>query len=341
MSLQLSMKPTGWFHIGWSGEIPAGTVKPLTYFGKELVAFRSDDGELAVLDAYCLHLGAHLGHGGKVSGKAITCPYHGWQWSTEGHNTLIPYQENVIRKQMRKWFTQERYGLMFLWHDPAGGPPRAGWELPDLFSGFPELATAQEGDFYPCWPDALVDKPSEPIHPQMVQENVCDSTHFRHTHSAPIDPELLWFRTEGTQFRASMGFKSPKTRKIALTTYTANPGIGLSYFVFVGRFPYRLILSGTPVDGERTDFRVSYFFPRDPASPDAMSEALQAYARSTDVLYEEDARMWRHMKFRHRPIYAKQDVAGYKAMRKWCEQFYEAQPDMGPLMTSRMADTLD
>jgi 3-ketosteroid 9alpha-monooxygenase subunit A len=341
MALQLSMKPTGWFHIAWSGEIPAGTVKPLKYFGKDLVAFRSEDGELAVLDAHCHHLGAHLGYGGKVKGKSIACPYHGWQWSTEGRNTLIPYQDNVIPKTLRRWFTLERFGLVFLWHDPAGGPPREGWDLPDLFSDFAELPPSQESDFYPCWPNALVDKPDEPLHPQMVQENACDTTHFRHTHGAPIDPELLWFRVEGPRFLSAMGFKSPKTKEIALRTYTLNPGIGLSFFAFDGRFPYRLILSATPIDEDRSHFRVSYFFPRKPDSPEVMPQDLQDYARSTDELFEEDARMWRHMRFKHRPIYARQDVAGYSAMRKWCEQFYEAPAFLSPAMNDRMGDSRD
>lgn len=341
MALQLSMKPTGWFHIGWSGEIAAGAVKPMKYFGKELVAFRSDDGELAVLDAFCLHMGAHLGHGGKVCGKSIACPYHGWQWNTEGRNTLIPTQDNLIRKPLRKWATQERCGMIFLWHDPAGGPPREGWELPDLFTGFDELPASSEADFYPCWPQAVVDKPDEPLHPQMVQENLCDTAHFRHTHGAPHDPVLLSFGAEGTRFRASMGFKSPKTGEIALRTHAVNPGIGLSYFAFEGRFPYRLILAGTPVDEDRSHFRVSYFFPRDAASPDALPEHLSAYARGTEALYEEDARMWRHMKFRHRPVYARQDIAGYQAMRAWCEQFYEAPAFLSPTMAERMADTPD
>lgn len=204
MALQLSMKPTGWFHIGWSGEIAPGAVKPMKYFGKDLVAFRSEDGELAVLDAHCHHLGAHLGYGGKVRGKSVVCPYHGWQWDTQGRNTLIPYQDNVIRKLLRKWTVAERFGLIFLWHDPAGGAPREGWELPNIFTDYPEMPAAREEDFYPCWPDALVDKPGERIHPQYVQENVCDTTHFRHTHGAPLDPELLWFRVEGTKFRSSM-----------------------------------------------------------------------------------------------------------------------------------------
>ena len=46
--LNLSMKPTGWFQIGWSAEIRPGQAVPMRYFGKDLVAFRSGSGVLSV-----------------------------------------------------------------------------------------------------------------------------------------------------------------------------------------------------------------------------------------------------------------------------------------------------
>jgi hypothetical protein len=59
--------PRGWFVIQFSDELGRGDVKPLRYFGKDLVLFRTESGKPAILDAYCPHLGAHLGHGGKVA----------------------------------------------------------------------------------------------------------------------------------------------------------------------------------------------------------------------------------------------------------------------------------
>lgn len=324
MPLNLSMKPTGWFQIGWSEEIPPGAVKPLKYFDRELVAFRSEDGELAVLDAYCRHLGAHLGHGGKVCGKEIECPYHGWRWHTSGGNTLIPGEDRTLPKGLKRWATIEQHGIIFMWHDPAGGEPRAGWEVPDLMTDFPELAGRGEVGYYPCYPHGVVDKPNENLHPQWVQENACDTAHFKYTHGAAMDPELLGFDAQGTRFRASMGFRSPKSKEIVLRTYALNSSIGLSFFAFDERMHYRLVLAATPIDEDRSHFRVSYFFPRDPASPDVMPAKWREFAKGTEALFEEDARMWRHQRFAHQPIYMRRDVDGYKAMREWCEQFYEA-----------------
>jgi phenylpropionate dioxygenase-like ring-hydroxylating dioxygenase large terminal subunit len=35
------------------------------------VAYRDESGELHVLEAHCKHLGAHIGHGGKVVGDCV------------------------------------------------------------------------------------------------------------------------------------------------------------------------------------------------------------------------------------------------------------------------------
>ena len=71
----LSMMPTGWFQVAWSDEIATGQVHRMHYFGQEMVAWRAQSGRLCVMDAYCEHLGAHLGHGGHVEGESIQCPF--------------------------------------------------------------------------------------------------------------------------------------------------------------------------------------------------------------------------------------------------------------------------
>ena len=92
MKVPFTWKFTGWFVIGWSAEFPVGEVRPLRYFGEYLVAYRDESGELRVLSGHCRHLGAHIGHGGKVVGDCVECPFHGWRWGPDGTNRYIPYQ---------------------------------------------------------------------------------------------------------------------------------------------------------------------------------------------------------------------------------------------------------
>src|ERR1700759_4275776 len=70
--------PFGWFPALLSSELNPGEVKPLRYFGRDLVAWRGEDGVARMLDAHCRHLGAHMGYGGRVSGNHLECPFHAW-----------------------------------------------------------------------------------------------------------------------------------------------------------------------------------------------------------------------------------------------------------------------
>jgi 3-ketosteroid 9alpha-monooxygenase subunit A len=155
--------------------------------------------------------------------------------------------------------------------------------------------------------------------------------HFRFSHGASVHPKLLDFDASGAHWRSCIGFPSPRNGEMALRVYNLNAGIGLSFAVFDSiKARYRLILTATPVDDDRSDLRVSYFLPRKSSSPDHLSADQLAFARHTVELYEQDARIWRRQVFVQKPVYARQDVAGYSALRKWCEQFYEAPEGPSP-----------
>ena len=53
--------PFGWCQVAWPDEVPAGQAVPLYYFGRHLVAWRGEDGVAHLMDAFCPHLGSHLG----------------------------------------------------------------------------------------------------------------------------------------------------------------------------------------------------------------------------------------------------------------------------------------
>ncbi|MDX6233236.1 MAG: 3-ketosteroid 9alpha-monooxygenase subunit, partial [Nocardioidaceae bacterium] len=59
--------PFGWFSVGYPHEFETGTARSLYYFARHLVGWRDGGGALHVQDAFCPHLGAHLGHGGEVA----------------------------------------------------------------------------------------------------------------------------------------------------------------------------------------------------------------------------------------------------------------------------------
>ncbi len=176
--------------IGWSAEYPVGEVKALKYFGEDLAAYRDESGHLHVLEAHCKHLGAHIGHGGKVVGECIECPFHGWRWGPEGTNTYIPYQPDKPNRglRLRSYPVQEQYGCIFMWYQPHGKEPQ--WELPDIFHKFPQFNTDPNA-YYRPYPEFSSRADAIPVHPQIVAENGPDSSHFRYVHGATVTPVCL------------------------------------------------------------------------------------------------------------------------------------------------------
>ncbi len=84
--------PVGWYFIDYSENLKPGELRNINVFGQEWVLFRSESGEkVGVTDPYCPHLGAHIGHGGKVCGDNVRCPFHHWEYDTEGWCKNIPY----------------------------------------------------------------------------------------------------------------------------------------------------------------------------------------------------------------------------------------------------------
>ena len=95
--------PYGWYCVHFSHELKAGDIKIEKMFGKEWVLFRGEDDSVGMTDPFCPHLGAHLGHGGTIQGSNIRCPFHHWEFDSEGWCKKIPYGKvmpGVARKSL-------------------------------------------------------------------------------------------------------------------------------------------------------------------------------------------------------------------------------------------------
>ena len=92
---------------------PADLRKNLGYVSQDLAMGRGEDGQVRMLDAYWKHLGAHMGHGGKVHGNLLECPFHAWRYDgDDGAVKDIPYARVIPPQVKRKctrtyWSTQE------------------------------------------------------------------------------------------------------------------------------------------------------------------------------------------------------------------------------------------
>eukprot|EP00935_MAST-01C_sp_MAST-1C-sp1_P002082 g2082.t1 len=119
--------PNGWYRVCSSTELPVGRVMSISCCGREMVAFRGEDGKVGVLHAFCPHLGTHLGHGGSVSGNHLVCPYHSWEFTADGTNKCIPYcgkdMTGSKRVNARAYEVRERLDIVFVWYHAGDKAP--------------------------------------------------------------------------------------------------------------------------------------------------------------------------------------------------------------------------
>jgi nitrite reductase/ring-hydroxylating ferredoxin subunit len=318
-------QPVGWFQVGWSGEYPPGEVKPLRHFGFDLVAYRGRSGTLRVFDAYCPHLGAHLGHGGTVCGDDIVCPFHGWRFDAAGENVDIPYSGRVNRaKRLVPWPVAEAGGLVFLWHDPSGAPP--AWDPPAM----PE---ADDG-WYPGWPDAVHRFEAVDLYPQFILENTVDLAHIKFVHGWDSVPDLAGLEEEPARFRSRFGGSLPTKEGVEhVDIATEAFGVGVIVSRLEGLRDTIQVLCTTPVDGDRSDVLITVLVRRldgdPPGEPPGIVRAI-VKAQTTGE-WQKDAPIWLHQTYNPKAPFTGDEAPAFMALRRWSARFYPEHPEEGGL----------
>jgi phenylpropionate dioxygenase-like ring-hydroxylating dioxygenase large terminal subunit len=304
--------PNSWFHVSYSDELAPGEVKALHYFGRDLVLFRGQDGAAAVLDAYCPHLGAHLGVGGKVEGNTIRCPFHSWRFDGQGKCVEVPYAKRIPPKaETRCWPVCEVNGRVFVWHHADGAPP--DFEIPKI-PGW--------GD--PNWTGSWQKyKWILKSQPQEVMENAIDWHHFQTVHL--MDPP----RERSHKFDGKMFFWNIGTRKTVQTMgvqddlymEAQNWGLGYNFLTYTGMFTTVVSAGLTPIDEETMEFATGIIGRKDGRTEDETIVLLKAYMDDQSKAIEQDFAIWEAKRHNVKPVLCDGDgpIAEY---RRWARQFY-------------------
>ena len=314
--------PRSWWQVGWSHELGPKEVRPLRYFGKDLVMWRAESGAVYVQDAHCLHLGANRAVRGWVEGDDLTCPWHGWRWDGEGRNTCIPYSKEGCKPNLRArtYPTQEYYGTIVVWWDPDGGEP--AWELPKL----PEL---DSGDYYAMHPYSSVVHRVK-AHTQACFENVCDPAHVPYVHGAPapgveltfdgihLHADLTIVYGEGAE-KTALTPNGPVEEVVEVDFY----GMGSGTLRLKKLYPTIQITSFTPVDDEHVDYyfqQASLRLPGDD-SDEPKGPAKRVLEMQQQVI-TQDFWTWENMTYLQEPNFAAEEAKNSAAVRRWVRQFY-------------------
>ncbi|HEX2622792.1 MAG TPA: aromatic ring-hydroxylating dioxygenase subunit alpha [Phototrophicaceae bacterium] len=177
-----------WYAICLATE---ASTKPhrVTALGMELVVFRTEKGEPVVMSDLCVHRGGALSDGW-TKGECIVCPYHGWEFNSDGSCARIPANiegRPIPRKaRLDKYPTVEKYGFVFAF---LGDLPEA--ERPPLVD-IPEYTDPK---YKPLWGDYWWN-----CHYTRAVENGMDIAHAPFVHAGsfgnPNEPEVEEYEVE-------------------------------------------------------------------------------------------------------------------------------------------------
>jgi nitrite reductase/ring-hydroxylating ferredoxin subunit len=323
--------PRGWYVIAESEGVAPGDVKPVTAFGRDLVVFRTQDGEAHVTNAYCPHLGAHLGYGGTIVGNHIRCPFHGWQFEGKtgtcvkaAHGDPVP-----LRAEIRRWHVDEQDGVILVWFHEEGAAPH--WHV------------TPQPDFALAWTPWRKRTWELEARIQDVAENDADISHSPAMHyitdelpqlEMEIDGPICELKMNLVASRAALGLPNvprlwdllrvPKSIPARIEVRRSGFSVGLirQWSTLPGGVQ---LLSQTFITTLPIDDRHVRVVARHRVKPTPLrrltSLVLDKYAELFDTTFDEDVVIWKHKIYRMRPLASKSDWSVLK-LRKWARQFY-------------------
>ncbi|ODM93888.1 Cholesterol desaturase daf-36, partial [Orchesella cincta] len=344
--------PNGWFAILESDEVLKSTVKEVDALGLNLVVWRGESGKCYVSDAYCPHLGAHLGVGGRVNKECIECPFHSWKFEgCSGKLVSIPNVNPVPPfANLKMCPVIEAYGFVYIWYHAENEEP-SWW--PDAV---PEVASGN-------WKYRGRSEFRVTCHIQEIPENGPDSAHLNVVHSSPFttgtnpnESRLQWDFIKhvwsaswtpnsepGREHEAVMRvnhlikiFNKISCFHLTVDVHQIGPGIVLMYFeTIIGKGI--LIQNVTPLEPMLQ--RVVHRFYSSPTFLHPVG-LLILYGEAVQI--SRDIRIWNRKTFLRNPVFTKEDKQ-IRAFRRWYSQFYSKNsprllPNSGRILKHEMLD---
>jgi nitrite reductase/ring-hydroxylating ferredoxin subunit len=296
--------PYGWFSLGRLDELPTEKVAASNAFGEDLVLWRTGD-NYQVADAYCPHLGAHLGYGGHMEGDCLVCPFHGWAFDVSGINVSIPYANRTNAKaRLRKYETAARNGHLLAWYHPDATVPPL-WDVPDRLPDRPVECMRIDRTIDTAW--------------QEVAENSVDMAHFVSVHGAGRVAEVGDLLIDGPYRRvqSTQAFQSARGEfEGSIESNSYGPGLGVVVFTLMGAVT--LVSTTTPLAADRVQMRFTMYH----EEGDEMAAKIgAAFGAEVARQLDQDIPIWQHKRYRPSPALAPNEKP-ITEFRKWARQFY-------------------
>ncbi len=160
----------GWYAILSSHEVKSARPAAFRRLGLDLVAWRDDSGKAIIMRDFCPHRSAKLSLGQVKSGR-IVCPFHGFEFGSDGACLLVPETgKSASNLSCVTFQCQESNGFIWLWFgDDKEMPDHHPW-FEQLESDFPY------SEFQSHWRS----------HITRCIENQLDYAHLPYVHASTI-----------------------------------------------------------------------------------------------------------------------------------------------------------
>lgn len=303
--------PVGWFFVGMPDDVAPGEIKTIRAFGQDLVLWRDEGGVAHLHEAYCPHLGAHIGVGGKVQGNTIQCPFHLWTFKGDGTVDSIPYASRINDKAcLRSYPVREHYGCLYAWHHPEGAAPEYDlMSIPELDSG--ELA------------GPLVKEHIIKCCLQEMAENTVDGAHFQtiHHHPGAAEYENVSFDGPLMAMDSKQLFPSSKG-PVEGTLCTRSQGFGFGVVRYKTLIEICMLTATTPIEKDLSR-QVNIVYYRNPTQDEKVDRIAQSFYKEVNRQLGDDIPIWENKIYREKPFLCDGD-GPIARFRKWASQFYVA-----------------
>ncbi len=308
--------PRGWFCIGTDYEFSSVPVK-LDYFGSSLVAYRGQvSGQVHILDAYCPHMGANLaGEGSMVMGDSVICPFHGWSWGSDGFCNDIPYAKKIPDKaRIKSWSVMEENQLVYVWHDPDGGPPIEEQVIP-----------RNDEVFEDGWTPWVIRRATVASNCRELIDNMADKAHFGPVHGTE---EITLFTniSEGHTYTQLMNGRSPTGTMESKATYYG-PGYmihSMQIDMDIGiNTRFMSLVMNVPTSLESFEFLAGFKYPVPPGMEGNIVAQIEFVNQQIDENSEgvfADLAIWKDKVTIDNPILCDGD-GPLTRLRQWYQQF--------------------
>ena len=161
-----------WYVAGWSSEFTRA-LNALVILEQPLLAYRCEDGSVAIVEDRCPHRQLPLSKG-QLVGDNVQCGYHGMTFNAQGRCVRIPGQDNIpSTAYVRTYPAHEKHNIVFVW---MGDPDKAN---PDDIFDLPQFGN-------PLWHAHQGDALHLQAHYLNVAENLVDPAHVSFVHPTTL-----------------------------------------------------------------------------------------------------------------------------------------------------------